>query len=130
MHPLSVATKTIGEQLLDQIIQEVIAQQVPFKDLATPHNLPENITHEIRTLVKLEQQAALAYGKQISHALQNSNANLSRTRNAVDFVHCANCGTQISAPRFSRHLQGCMLGKGRAASRAAQQSMRELASYT
>jgi hypothetical protein len=36
-----------------------------------------------------------------------------------------NCGAQVAANRFAPHLDKCMLGKGRAASRKANESLRE-----
>ena len=44
---------------------------------------------------------------------------------AAEVVTCMNCGAQVAANRFAPHLDKCMLGKGRAASRKANESLRE-----
>ena len=138
MHPLSQASAEIAEKMVAELIDELAAACLP--------NLPDARANldgiqlsavdatmlpvALRNLIALECDANDAHLEQMRAALSTAGELLTRSRSASDAVACANCGAQISGLRFSRHLQSCMLGKGRAASRAAQQSLRELASYS
>lgn len=45
---------------------------------------------------------------------------------ATDVVTCRNCGRQVQAGTFAPHLEKCLMGKGRAAARAANRKMQGL----
>jgi hypothetical protein len=45
---------------------------------------------------------------------------------ATDVVTCKNCGRQVQAGTFAPHLEKCLMGKGRAAARAANRRMQGL----
>jgi hypothetical protein len=42
---------------------------------------------------------------------------------AIDNFKCTHCGKKVAANRFAKHLEGCMMGGGRASARIADSSV-------
>jgi DNA-directed RNA polymerase subunit RPC12/RpoP len=42
---------------------------------------------------------------------------------AIDNFKCSHCGKKVAANRFAKHLEGCMLGGGRASARIADSTL-------
>jgi hypothetical protein len=138
LHPLSRACVDLGDGLLDELICEVASACAPQpldpQQMALLEGLPSDehgaVPARLRALTAVEQElsercetrmrtAMAACGHALAARPKSSSSDL--------LVTCTNCSTQVSAPRFAKHLQDCMLGRGRAASRAANQSLRDQA---
>lgn len=137
LHPLSRACVDLGDGLLDEIICEVACACAPQPldplQAALLEGLPSDehgsVSSRLRALAAVEQELSERCETRMRTAMAACGQALAaRPKSASsDVVTCNNCSTQVSAPRFAKHLQDCMLGRGRAASRAANQSLRDQA---
>jgi len=137
LHPLSRACVDLGNSLLDEIISEVACACLPQALTAAQAALLEGLRPEEHAAVSQRLRALAAVEEELSERCEtrmrtamaaSGQALAARPKSQTsEVVTCTNCSTQVSAPRFAKHLQDCMLGRGRAASRAANQSMRDMA---
>ena len=138
LHPLSRAVVDLGDGLLDEIISEVAcactkSENLPPAQAALLEGLLSDgqgpVSDRLRTLTALEHELSEKCETHMRTAMAaNGHALAVKHKSSTsELVTCTNCSTQVSAPRFAKHLQDCMLGRGRAASRAANQSLRDQA---
>ena len=120
LHPLSLACIEVGDGLLHELLTEVAISACAAT--ATPAAAPA----EIEALAE-GVGVGPALPERLVALLQVEARELRRAAgaNAAEVVTCMNCGAQVAANRFAPHLDKCMLGKGRAASRKANESLRE-----
>jgi hypothetical protein len=136
LRPLSRACVDLGDGLLDELISEVARSCSPQPLNAAQAALLEGLRPDeqaeaapgLRALAAVEAELTERCTARMLAVLANGHGLATKAKAATsEVVTCSNCASQVAAPRYAKHLQDCMLGRGRAASRAANQSMREQA---
>ena len=139
LHPLSLACIEVGDGLLHELLTEVAisACAATATPAAAPAEiealaegvgvgpaLPERLVALLQVEARELRRAAGANAGGGGGAGTDVFGNRPKGQ-AAEVVTCMNCGAQVAANRFAPHLDKCMLGKGRAASRKANESLRE-----
>ncbi len=148
LHPLSLMCVEVADDMLKELVHDVAAtartqseprvecnaRVVELLEGCPKETLPGGrhvVTASLNGLLEREVDLMGIARKQGEEAVARLTGGAkdvdifgNRPRASPDLLICTNCGNQIASNRFAPHLEKCLLGKGRASARHANDAIR------